>query len=182
MADVPVSSLGEDEARREEWRAAHLLLSAPVPAPVPENLTRLLRGKTAPRLPSTPTPLNLFTKRARLHGLNTSSLVRLLLSGSWRTTTRNGAFKFIESVSLGVIESLPTDPTRVRRSVHKSQENRLSTPSGRWLGGPAHRPRQPRTSPRRSPRFAKKGRYTQSIDIAKLARAMTTAEIFTNLG
>ena len=48
MAGVPVSSLEEDEARREEWRAAHLLLSAPVP----DNLTRLLRGKTVRIFPA----------------------------------------------------------------------------------------------------------------------------------
>ena len=35
MADAPMSLFGEDKARREEWRAAHLLLSASVP----ENLT-----------------------------------------------------------------------------------------------------------------------------------------------
>ena len=50
------------------------------------------------------------------------------------------AFKSIEAVSLGAIESLPTDPTRVRRSVHKRQENRLSSHSGRCLGEPAPAP------------------------------------------
>ena len=49
MADALMSLFCEDEARREVWRASHLLLSVPVPVPVPENLTRLFRWKTAPQ-------------------------------------------------------------------------------------------------------------------------------------
>ena len=56
MADGRMGLLGEDKARREEWRAAHPLLSVSVPVPVPENLTRLLHGTTAPPLPLNPRP------------------------------------------------------------------------------------------------------------------------------
>ena len=62
-----------------------------------------------------------------------------------------GAFKSIEGVSLGALESLPMDPTRVRRSVHKRQENRLSSHSGRWLGEPAPAPPAPPPNDREDP-------------------------------
>ena len=91
----------------------------------------------------------------------------------------DGAFKSIEGVSLGAIESLPTDPTRVRQSVHKRQENRLSSHSGRWIGEPAPAPPAPPPNDREDP---KEDRYPQSIEVVKLARAMTTPEAFTKLG
>ena len=79
-----------------------------MPAPVPENLTRLLRGKTA-----LPLPLN----------SRHSQLIHKEDAATWSKYffTREAVVKFPEGVSLGAIESLPTDPTRVRRSVHKSQ-------------------------------------------------------------
>ena len=61
MADVPMSSFGEDKARREEWRAAHLLLSVSVP----ENLTHVKPPFVWENGPSTlnPRPPDLFAKR-----------------------------------------------------------------------------------------------------------------------
>ena len=65
MADRPMGLLGEDKARREEWRAAHTLLSVSVLVPVPENLTDVkppFAWKTAPSLPSIPAPPNIIQK------------------------------------------------------------------------------------------------------------------------
>ena len=157
-----------DKARREEWRAAHLLLSVPVP----DSLICLFRGKTAP-LPSTP---DLVTKGTRLHGLNTSSLVRLLLSGSWRTTTRTTAHS---SLSKAFHLELSSRYRRIRLAVHKRQIEPTQLPlwSLDWrtctctARATPERPRRSTDSPKKV-----------DVRTVKLSRAMTTAEVFTKLG
>ena len=142
-----------DEARQEEWRAAHLLLSVAVAVHVPENLTRFLCGKTAPPLPATPAwPSRLIHKEGAAtwskYFFTREAIVKRLVGIN---DEDDGAFKSTEGVSLGAIESLPTDPTRVRQSVHKRQENRLSSHSGRWLGEPAPAPPAPPPNDREDP-------------------------------
>ena len=185
MTDVPMSSFGEDKAQREEWRAAHLLLSVAVAVLVPENLTRLLCRKTAPPLPATPAwPSRLIHKEdaatwSKYYFTREAAVKRLVEIND----EDYGAFKSIEDVSTWSYR-VATDGSDSRSPIG-TQETREPTQLPLW--SLAWRictctARATPERPRRSPRFAKDGRCAQSIEAVKLARAMTTPEAFTKLG
>ena len=111
------------------------------------TLNRLLCGKTAPRS-GQPPPSRLNSQRTWIHGLNTSSLVRLLLSDSWRSTTRTTAHSsLLKAFHLELSSRYRSDGSDSRSPIG-TQEPRART----LVAGLAnlhlhlHRPRHPRTT------------------------------------
>ena len=182
MADALMSLLEEAKARREEWRAADLLLSVPVS----ENLTDVtpsLCGKMTP-LPSIPA-LPAHSQRGRGHEpINSSLTSEKYLDHVEINDEDYGALRLIEGVSLGAMYQVATDGSDSLSPIG-TRETREPTELPLW--SLAWRTctctaRATPERPRRSPRFAKEGRCTQTTEAVKLAHAMTTAGVFTKLG
>ena len=172
-----------DEARREEWSAAHLLLSVSVP----ENLTDVKPPFVWENGPSTrpqPRPPDLLIYKedvaiwSKYFFTREAAVNRLVEIND----EDYGAFKSTEGVSWSY--RVATDGSDSRSPIC-TQEPREPTQLPLWSldwRTCTCTARATPERPRRSPRFAKEGRCAQSIEAVKLARAMTTAEVFAKLG